>query len=127
MTDLHHHQDTFLIPALEGIRKALRCGDANFAWSAICSGVEQGFVTPDEVPQLYSDEITRARTSLFARRYGIWATLIVAWSAWLTIGQGITFWTPAIFVALILMSIFAPIRHILGAARFKAELRRLTP
>ena len=26
--------------------------------------VEQGFVTPDEVPQLYSDEIARARTSL---------------------------------------------------------------
>ncbi len=90
-------------------------------------GVEQGFVTEDEVPQLYSDEITRARTSLFARRYGIWATLIVAWSGWLTMGQGITFWTPAILVALILMSILAPIRHILGAARFKAELRRLTP
>ena len=64
-------------------------------------GVEQGFVTEDEVPQLYSDEITRARTSLFARRYGIWATLIVAWSGWLTMGQGITFWTPAILVALI--------------------------
>ena len=90
-------------------------------------GVEQGFVTPDEVPQLYSDEITRARTSLFARRYGIWATLIVPWSAWLTIGQGITFWTPAILVALILLTVLAPIRHILGAARFKAELRRLTP
>ena len=90
-------------------------------------GVEPRFVSAEETPQLYSDEIVRGRTALYARRYGIWMTLFVGWMIFLSMGRGITFWSSAIFVVLLLSSIIIPIRHFLGAARFKAEKIRLTP
>ena len=90
-------------------------------------GVELGFVSAEETPQLYSDEIVRGRTALYARRYGIWMTLFVGWMIFLSMGRGITFWSSAIFVVLLLSSIIIPIRHFLGGARFKAEKVRLTP
>ena len=65
-------------------------------------GVELGFVSAEETPQLYSDEIVRGRTALYARRYGIWMTLFVGWMIFLSVGRGITFWSPAIFVVLLL-------------------------
>lgn len=90
-------------------------------------GVEHGFVSAEDTPQLYSDDIVRDRTALYARRYGIWMTLFVGWMIFLSMGRGITFWSPAIFVVLLLSTVIVPIRHFLGAARFKAEQTRLTP
>jgi hypothetical protein len=89
--------------------------------------VEQGFVSAENTPQLYSDELVRDRTSLYARRYGIWMTLLVGWTIFLSMGRGITFWSPAIFVVLLLSSVIIPVRHFLGTPRFKAEKTRLTP
>ena len=90
-------------------------------------GVEHGFVSEEETPNLYSDEIVRDRTALYARRYGIWMTLLVGWSIYFSMGQGIIFWSTAFLVILILSSIFIPVRHFLGTPRFKAEKSRLTP
>ncbi|MDP6856083.1 MAG: hypothetical protein QGH13_00955 [Candidatus Thalassarchaeaceae archaeon] len=90
-------------------------------------GVEQGFVSEEETPQLYSDELVRGRTALYARRYGIWMSLFVGWSIFLVMGQGIELWSRAIFIVLIISTILVPIRHFLGTPRFKAEESRLTP
>ncbi len=90
-------------------------------------GVEQGIVTDDEVPLFYDDETARARTSLYARRYGVWMSILVGWTLWLVLAQGIPIWTTAILAILVLGTLFLPVRHILGSPRFKADLRRLTP
>ncbi len=90
-------------------------------------GVEQGIVSRDEVPQLLDEQTARERTLLYARRYGIWATLLGAWTLWITLAQDIAVWTTALLITLIFATLILPVRHILGTPRFKAELRRLTP
>ncbi len=90
-------------------------------------GVEEGIVTTEEVPQLYGDKIARDRTFLYGRRYGIWMTLFTAWTLWLVLAQGIPVWTTALLILLLLSTAVLPVRHILLAPRFKADLRRLTP
>jgi hypothetical protein len=54
-------------------------------------------------------------------------TLFTAWTLWLVLAQGIPVWTTALLILLLLSTIALPVRHVLLAPRFKADLRRLTP
>ncbi len=89
--------------------------------------VEQGMVSPGEVPQLYSDELVNARMALFSRRYAPWMLVILGWTLFFTFGRDIGVWSNIFLVAIILGTLMTPVIHFLGSARFKAKLSRLTP
>tara|TARA_B110000914_G_C15245846_1_gene346324 strand:- start:250 stop:540 length:291 start_codon:yes stop_codon:yes gene_type:complete len=89
--------------------------------------IEQGMVDPDEVPQLYSDELVNARMALFSRRYGPWALIVIGWSLFFSFGNDIGVWSNIFLVTLLIGTLFTPVIHFLGTARFKAKLSRLTP
>jgi hypothetical protein len=42
-------------------------------------------------------------------------------------GRGIELWSGVFFGALLVATLVAPVVHLLGSARFKAELAKLTP
>ena len=90
-------------------------------------GVEQGMVTPDEVPQLYDDAIMRARFTAVARRHSLWFWLIVGWSLWVFLFNGTPLWGNASLIVLILATLFTPVRFFLKVPSHRAEMRRLTP
>jgi len=89
--------------------------------------VEQGMVNPEEVPQLYSDELVNARMALFSRRYAPWILVILGWSLYFSFGNSLGIWSLIFFVSLIILTLIAPVIHFFGSARFKANLLKLTP
>ncbi len=89
--------------------------------------VDNDLVDPEDAPQLYSDDIVKARTSLFARRYRMWIFVFFGWFLYLTLGRGIELWSIVFLVALVISTLAAPVMHYLGSARFNAELAKLTP
>ena len=89
--------------------------------------VDNDLVDPEDAPQLYSDDIVKARTSLFARRYRMWIFVLFGWFLYLTLGRGIELWSIVFLAALVISTLAAPVMHYLGSARFNAELAKLTP
>ena len=89
--------------------------------------VEDGLVSPEEAPQYYSDELARARLVLYSKRYRPLAFTSAGWILFLTMGRGIELWSGVFFGALLVATLVAPVVHLLGSARFKAELAKLTP
>ena len=89
--------------------------------------VENDLAERDDTPQLYSDELVRARFSLFTRRYRIWFFVLFGWTLYFSIGRGIEVWSTILFFVLLLCTIAAPLLHFLGSTRFNAELAKLTP
>ncbi len=89
--------------------------------------IEHDLAEIDEVPQLYSDELVKARFALFGRRYRLWFAISIGWTLYFTLGNGIELWSNLFFVSLILTTLAAPVLHFLGSARFNAELSKLTP
>ena len=89
--------------------------------------VDNDLVDRKDVPQLYSDDIVKARTSLFARRYRMWIFVLVGWPLYLTLGRGIELWSAVFLLVLIICTLAAPVMHYLGSVRFNAELARLSP
>jgi hypothetical protein len=84
-------------------------------------------VEPDEVPQLYSDELVNARMSLFSRRYAPWVLVFLGWALYFSFGNNLGIWSLIFFVSLIIITLIAPVIHFFGTARFKANLLKLTP
>ena len=89
--------------------------------------VENDLADRDDTPQLYSDELVRARFSLFTRRYRLWVFVLFGWILYLSFGRGIELWSNILFLVLLLCTFAAPVLHYLGSTRFNAELAKLTP
>ena len=89
--------------------------------------VDNDLVDREDAPQLYSDDIVKARTSLFARRYRMWIFVLLGWPLYLTLGRDIELWSSVFLVVLIICTLVAPVMHFLGSVRFNAELARLSP
>ena len=90
-------------------------------------GIEHGLADPAETPQFYSDEVLNARLSLYTRRHLPWASVLMGWILFLSIGRGIELWSGLFFGVLALSSLVVPVLHFMGSARFRAELSRITP
>ena len=89
--------------------------------------VDNDLVEREDAPQLYSDDIVKARTSLFARRYRMWIFVLLGWPLYLTLGRGIELWSSVFLVVLVICTLAAPVMHFLGSVRFNAELAKLSP
>jgi|TARA_B110000495_G_scaffold104537_1_gene90317 hypothetical protein len=89
--------------------------------------VEHDLAEVDEVPQLYSDELVKARFALFSRRYRLWFSIATGWTLYFTLGNDIELWSSLFFGALVLGTLATPVLYFLGSARFNAELSQLTP
>ena len=89
--------------------------------------VENDLVDAEEVPQLYSDDLAKSRLALFGRRYRLWFFIGAGWLLYLTLGNDIELWSNVFLVALVIGTLATPVLHLLGSARFKAELAKLTP
>ena len=89
--------------------------------------VDNDLVDREDAPQLYSDDIVKARTSLFARRYRMWIFVLLGWPLYLTLGRGIELWSSVFLVVLVICTLAAPVMHFIGSVRFNAELAKLSP
>ena len=89
--------------------------------------VDNDLVDREDAPQLYSDDIVKARTSLFARSYRMWIFVLLGWPLYLTLGRGIERWSSVFLVVLVICTLAAPVMHFLGSVRFNAELAKLSP
>jgi hypothetical protein len=103
--------------------------DGNGPRHLVCSrcAVEEGYLPAEDVPNLFDDRTAMARMSLFGRRYGPLFWLFACWMIWAVLFQGIELWTTLILVGLLLATLAVPLRFFLHTARFKAQLRQLTP
>ena len=79
------------------------------------------------MPQLYSDDLAKSRLTLFGRRYRLWFFTGAGWLLYLTLGNDIELWSNVFLAALVSGTLATPVLHLLGSARFKAELAKLTP
>ena len=89
--------------------------------------VEEGYLPAEEVPGLYDERTAMARMSLFARRYGSIFWLTGGWFLWAIIFQDIELWGNLTLVALIISTLLVPVLFFLRTAKFRAQLRQLTP
>ncbi len=90
-------------------------------------GVDHGYVTSDEVPQLYDDPIVKARMSLMGRRYAPILWLIMGWVFWTLFFAGLPLWGRASLVVMLILTLAVPLMHLLRSAKFQAGMRRLSP
>ncbi|MDG1533568.1 MAG: hypothetical protein P8Q35_03910 [Candidatus Thalassarchaeaceae archaeon] len=90
-------------------------------------GVENGYCTEDEAPQLYDDATVRARLALIGGRYAPILWLIMGWVLWTMFFSSLPLWGKASLVILIIATLAVPVMHLLGGPKFQAQLRRLTP
>ncbi|HJN70878.1 MAG: hypothetical protein QF365_02770 [Candidatus Thalassarchaeaceae archaeon] len=97
--------------------------------SLVCvrCATENDMLAEGETTTLYSDELVKARSTLFARRYRPWAFLGAGWILYLTFGAGIELWSNIFLVTLVLGTLATPALHFLTSTKFKAELAKLTP
>ncbi len=89
--------------------------------------IDHDLADEDEVPQLYSDSVIKARFALFSRRYRLWLALLTGWTLYFTLGNDIELWSGLFFIALVIGTISTPVLYFLGSARFRAELSKLSP
>ena len=88
---------------------------------------ENDMLAEGETTSLYSDELLKSRSALFARRYRPWAFLGAGWLLFLTFGTGIELWSNILLGVLVLGTLATPVLHFLTSTKFKAELAALTP
>jgi hypothetical protein len=89
--------------------------------------LDHDLATPEDVPQLYSDELVKQRFTLFGRRYRPWIAVLSGWVLYNSFGRGIELWSNLFLATLIVGTLATPVLHYLGTARFGAELSKLTP
>lgn len=89
--------------------------------------VEEGYLPAEEVPNLYDERTALARMSLFARRYGSIFWLAGGWIVWLLFFGGIELWGTLLLVGLLISTLLVPVLFFLRTAKFRAQLRQLTP
>ncbi len=90
-------------------------------------GVDEGYVTADEVPGLYDDATAKARLALVARRFAPIGWLVIGWTLWSLYFTGIPLWGRASLVILVLVTLAIPVLLFLGTPKYQAELAKLTP
>jgi hypothetical protein len=90
-------------------------------------GVDHGYVTKEEVPQLYDDETVKARLAVIGRRYAPILWLVVGWVFWILFFSDLVLWGRASLVVLVIATLAVPVLHILGGAKYQANLHQLTP
>ena len=86
-----------------------------------------GLVEASEAPQLFNDEVARARVSLFSKRYRLPMFTGAGWILYLTLGTGIELWSNIFLGALVLATLASPVLLFLGSTRVNAELSRRSP
>ena len=103
--------------------------DGNGPRYQICvrCAVEMGYLPAEDVPGYYDDRTAKARMSLFARRYGPIFWLLSGWVIWVLFFQGFEICSTLILVTLLLSTLLVPLQFFLRSAKFKAQLRQLTP
>ena len=80
-----------------------------------------------EETALYSDQLVRSRSALYARRFRPWAFLLAGWVLFFSFGSGIELWSNILLGTLILGTLATPVLHFMGSTKFRAELAALTP
>lgn len=88
---------------------------------------ENDMLAEGEQSNLYSDELAKSRSALFARRYRPWAFLGAGWILYLSFGSGIELWSNLLLTTLVIGSLATPVLHFLSKTKFRAELARITP
>jgi hypothetical protein len=103
--------------------------DGNGPRHLVCvrCAVEEGYLPAEDVPNLYDERTALARMSLFARRYGSIFWLFGGWIIWALFFQGIELWGNLLLVGLLLSTLLVPVLFFLRTAKFRAQLRQLTP
>ncbi len=89
--------------------------------------VEHDMMAPGETPLLYTNEVARARLSLFSRRYRPWVLIIIGWTLFLSMGRSIPPWSTLFLIVLIILTLTTPVRHFMTRTKFNFELSRLSP
>ncbi len=95
----------------------------------VCSrcGVEHGYVSKDEVANLYDDTLKSARLSTVTRRYRPFIYLTVLWGIYITTVRGINPWGWYMLIMLTLLTLASIVVFITSGARYSSNLARLTP
>ena len=89
--------------------------------------IENDMLAEGEETTLYSDELVRLRSALYARRFRPWAFLLAGWVLFFSFGSGIELWSNILLGALVLGTLATPVLHFMGSTKFQAELAALTP
>ena len=88
---------------------------------------ENDMLAEGEETTLYSDELVRSRSALYARRFRPWAFLLAGWVLFFSFGSGIELWSNILLGTLVLGTLVTPVLHFMGSTKFQAELAALTP
>jgi hypothetical protein len=89
--------------------------------------IENDMLAEGEETTLYSDELVRSRSALYARRFRPWAFLLAGWVLFFSFGSGIELWSNILLGTLVLGTLVTPVLHFMGSTKFQAELAALTP
>ena len=89
--------------------------------------IENDMLAEGEETTLYSDELVRLRSALYARRFRPWAFLLAGWVLFFSFGSGIELWSNILLGTLVLGTLVTPVLHFMGSTKFQAELAALTP
>ncbi|MBA4735233.1 MAG: hypothetical protein ACJZ56_06775 [Candidatus Thalassarchaeaceae archaeon] len=95
----------------------------------VCSrcGVEHGYVSKDEVANLYDDTLRSARLSTVTRRYRPFLYLTVLWGIYITTVRSIDPWGWYMLIMLTLLTLASIVLFLTSAAKYSSTLARLTP
>ena len=95
----------------------------------VCSrcGVEHGYVSKDEVANLYDDTLKSARLSTVTRRYRPFLYLTVLWGLYITTVRSIDPWGWYMLIMLALLTLASVVLFFTSAAKYSSTLARLTP
>ena len=95
----------------------------------VCSrcGVEHGYVSKDEVANLYDDTLRSARLSTVTRRYRPFLYLTVLWGIYITTVRSVDPWGWYMLIMLTLLTLASIVLFLTSAAKYSSTLARLTP
>ena len=103
--------------------------DGNGPNTQVCSrcGIEHGYVSKDEVANLYDDTLKSARLSTVTRRYRPFLYLTVLWTIYITTVRSIDPWGWYMLIMLAILTLASVVLFFTSAAKYSSTLARLTP
>ena len=92
----------------------------------VCSrcGIEHGYVSKDEVANLYDDTLKSARLSTVTRRYRPFLYLTVLWTIYITTVRSIDPWGWYMLIMLAILTLASVVLFFTSAARYSSTLAR---
>lgn len=90
-------------------------------------GLDNGMVSEEEVPSLYSPELSNSRFSLIARYWSPVLWLAAVWLAWAVLLLPVKPWGLYTLILLALATIALPVYMFLNRVKYLANIARLTP